>query len=60
MAEDPGKRYRDKISAAADKALDKEKKKKQKKKKGPCWKDYKMVGMKDKGGKKVPNCVPKK
>jgi len=24
----------------------------------PCWKDYKMVGMKDKGGKKVPNCVP--
>ena len=25
----------------------------------PCWKDYKMVGMKDKGGKKVPNCVPK-
>ena len=29
-------------------------------KKGPCWKNYKMVGMKDKGGKKVPNCVPKK
>jgi len=24
----------------------------------PCWKNYKMVGMKDKGGKKVPNCVP--
>jgi len=28
-------------------------------KKGPCWKGYEMVGMKDKGGKKVPNCVPK-
>lgn len=29
------------------------------KKKGPCWKKYKMVGMKKKNGKKVPNCVPK-
>lgn len=27
--------------------------------KDPCWKDYEMVGMKDKNGKKVPNCVPK-
>lgn len=25
----------------------------------PCWKDYEMVGMKEKNGKKVPNCVPK-
>lgn len=25
----------------------------------PCWKDYKQIGMKKKGGKKVPNCVPK-
>lgn len=25
----------------------------------PCWKNYKMVGMKTKNGKKVPNCVPK-
>lgn len=25
----------------------------------PCWKDYKQIGMKTKGGKKVPNCVPK-
>tara|TARA_R110000787_G_scaffold49646_1_gene118931 strand:- start:43 stop:267 length:225 start_codon:yes stop_codon:yes gene_type:complete len=31
-----------------------------KKKKGPCWKNYEMVGMKSKGGRKVPNCVPKK
>jgi len=29
-------------------------------KKGPCWKNYEMVGMKTKGGKKVPNCVPVK
>ena len=25
----------------------------------PCWKAYKMVGMKNKNGRKVPNCVPK-
>jgi hypothetical protein len=25
----------------------------------PCWDNYKQVGMKKKGGKKVPNCVPK-
>lgn len=25
----------------------------------PCWKNYKMVGMKKKNGKEVPNCVPK-
>lgn len=24
-----------------------------------CWKNYKMVGTKKKGGKTVPNCVPK-
>lgn len=29
-------------------------------KKGPCWKNYKAVGMKMKAGRKVPNCVPKK
>jgi hypothetical protein len=28
------------------------------KKKGPCWKGYKAIGMKMKGGRKVPNCVP--
>jgi hypothetical protein len=26
--------------------------------KGPCWKGYQQIGMKDKGGKQVPNCVP--
>jgi len=32
-----------------------------KKKKGsnPCWSGYEAVGMKKKGGKTVPNCVPK-
>ena len=25
----------------------------------PCWKGYKMVGMKKKGSRPVPNCVPK-
>ena len=26
----------------------------------PCWKGYKAVGMKNKKGRKVPNCVPSK
>ena len=26
----------------------------------PCWKGYEMIGMKDKDGKEVPNCVPVK
>ena len=26
----------------------------------PCWKGYQAVGMKNKNGKKVPNCVPVK
>lgn len=29
-------------------------------KKDPCWKNYEQVGMKEKNGKEVPNCVPKK
>jgi Ni,Fe-hydrogenase I large subunit len=24
----------------------------------PCWKGYQQIGMKDKGGRQVPNCVP--
>ena len=31
-----------------------------KKKKTPCWKGYQMIGTKKKGGRTVPNCVPKK
>ena len=26
--------------------------------KAPCWKGYKQIGMKEKNGKQVPNCVP--
>jgi LysM repeat protein len=26
----------------------------------PCWKGYKQIGMKKKGGRSVPNCVPVK
>jgi hypothetical protein len=33
---------------------------KKKSKKNPCWKGYQMVGMKKKGGRNVPNCVPNK
>ena len=33
---------------------------KPKRKTDPCWSDYKQVGMKNKGGKQVPNCVPKR
>ena len=29
-------------------------------KKSPCWSGYEMIGTKLKGGRKVPNCVPKK
>lgn len=25
-----------------------------------CWEGYEAVGFKNKSGKKVPNCVPKK
>lgn len=35
------------------------KEKEMKEDKDPCWKGYQMVGMKKKGGKEVPNCVPK-
>lgn len=26
--------------------------------KDACWKGYKAIGMKEKDGRKVPNCVP--
>lgn len=31
-----------------------------KKSKDPCWKGYESIGMKNKKGKQVPNCVPTK
>lgn len=39
---------------ADDKGLDEEKEGDD-----PCWDNYEQVGMKKKGGKEVPNCVPK-
>ena len=30
------------------------------KEQSPCWKGYEAIGMKNKNGKKVPNCVPVK
>ena len=36
------------------------KKKKRKGLKKACWKGYEAIGMKTKGGRKVPNCVPVK
>lgn len=35
-------------------------KKKTPAKKDPCWKGYERVGNKEKNGREVPNCVPKK
>ncbi len=34
--------------------------KKPTKKEDPCWNGYEQAGMKDKDGKKVPNCIKKK
>jgi len=34
--------------------------KKKTKRGNTCWKGYEAIGMKKKGGRKVPNCVPKK
>ena len=36
------------------------KRKKGKGLKKACWKGYEAIGMKKKGGRMVPNCVPKK
>ena len=36
----------------------KDKQKQMKEDKDPCWDGYQQVGMKKKGGRKVPNCVP--
>ena len=30
----------------------------QEKAKDPCWTGYKQLGMKQKNGKQVPNCIP--
>jgi hypothetical protein len=51
------------LKKSDDPALQKEadiqaKELKQKGGKKPCWKDYEQIGMKEKDGKSVPNCVP--
>ena len=40
------------------KILREETKKTQENDSNPCWDGYEMVGMKEKDGKEVPNCVP--
>ena len=45
--------------APTDQALKDSQTKKGAPKKGPCWEGYEMIGMKKKGGRSVPNCVPK-
>tara|TARA_R100001510_G_C7620504_1_gene181498 strand:+ start:537 stop:950 length:414 start_codon:yes stop_codon:yes gene_type:complete len=45
--------------APTDKALKESQTKSGAPKKGPCWEGYEMIGMKKKGGRTVPNCVPK-
>ena len=39
--------------------LDKEEGDEEQKDEDPCWDGYEQVGMKEQGGEKVPNCVPK-
>lgn len=54
---DHGQRVADKDGAAQKTAA---KVAEAKKDGDPCWTGYEQVGMKKKGGKEVPNCVPKK
>jgi hypothetical protein len=56
------KDLREAVSPAQQAAIAIAKKKKGEKplnEKDPCWDTHKQVGMKKKGGKMVPNCVPK-
>jgi len=43
----------------ASKKATSKKKAASKKTSNPCWDGYKQIGTKKKGGKTVPNCVPK-
>jgi hypothetical protein len=54
----PMSRARDLARNAMKKQTAKVSEAKEMKGEDPCWKGYQMVGMKKKGGKKVPNCVP--
>jgi hypothetical protein len=50
--------YYDRLIKMEKQSEVKEAKKYMTKDEDPCWKGYKMVGSKKKGGKEVPNCVP--
>jgi len=52
--DDKAKKVSDKMSKDTDKVW----RGKMGEDKDPCWKGYEMIGMKKKGGRKVPNCVP--
>ena len=52
------KEFREAISPEQQAAIAISKKKKKNEAQGPCWDGYEMQGMKKKGDKMVPNCVP--
>ena len=52
--DDKAKKVSDKMSKDTDKVW----RGKMGEDKDPCWKGYEMIGMKKKGGRPVPNCVP--
>lgn len=49
-----------KLSKLSTKNKPKKKKSNQSNQSNPCWNNYEMLGTKEKNGKIVPNCVPKK
>jgi hypothetical protein len=53
-------KYMGKTSAEIEKMRKNVAEEKEMKGEDPCWKGYEMVGMKNKNGRKVPNCVPVK
>ena len=52
------KEFREAISPEQQAAIAISKKKRKNEAQGPCWDGYEMRGMKKKGNKMVPNCVP--
>lgn len=54
----PGKQDFVELVKSEENSEDKKDEQLEKSKEDPCWDGYEMIGMKDKDGKKVPNCVP--
>lgn len=54
---DAGKPQKQAIAIALDKAGKSKKTSDSAEDSDPCWDGYQQMGMKDKGGKKVPNCI---